>query len=112
MDKSKVDFFIAANSGKFDPVALVSVRETLEKMNDDQFAAIQATSFRDPSTILLIAILTGWDRFFLDDVGMGILKVLTCYGCWIWWIVDMFSATDRAKKYNYNKFMQTAALLK
>lgn len=90
----------------------MSVKDTLEKMTEDQFMMIQAIEYRDPSIILLVAILLGWDRFFLNDVGLGILKILTCQGCGIWWIVDMFTATDRAKRYNYAKFMETAALMR
>ena len=112
VDKSKVDFFIATNAGKFEPAALMSVKETLSQMDDDQFMMIQATNFYDPTVILLIAIFLGWERFFLDDVGMGVLKILTCQGLGIWWIIDMFTATERAKQYNYNKFMKTTSLMR
>lgn len=112
MDKNKVDLFIASNSDKFEAPALLSVRDTLEKMTDDQFMAISATEYRNPTVILLIAIFLGWERFWLDDVGMGVLKILTCYGLGIWWLVDLFTAIDRAKRYNFRKFMQTASLMR
>lgn len=112
IDKSQVDFFIATNASKFEPSALMAVRDSLEKMDDDQFMIIQATEFRDPTVILLIAIFLGWERFFLDDVGLGILKILTCYGFGIWGIIDMFTAIGRAKAYNYNKFVQVTSLMR
>jgi TM2 domain-containing membrane protein YozV len=61
---------------------------------------------------MLVAVFLGWDRFFLGDVGMGVLKILTCYGFWIWWIIDMFTATERTKRYNYKKFMEAAAFMR
>ena len=112
IDKSKIDFFLAANSTKFEPYALMSIRETLETMSDDQFMMIQAGDYRDPSTIMLIAIFLGWDRFFLDDIGLGIVKIISCQGFFIWWLIDIFTATERTKKYNYNKLMQLASYMR
>ena len=110
IDKSKVDFFIATNANKFDPASLMAVRDTISQMNDDQFLMLQAANFRDPTLILILAIFTGWERLFIDDVGLGVLKILTCYGLGIWWLVDMFTAIDRAQRYNYNRFMHLVSL--
>ncbi len=87
IDKSKVDFFITANADKFEAMALMDVREKLMQMSEEQFFMVQTANFRDPTVILLIAIFLGWDRFFLDDVGMGILKIITCGGLGIWALV-------------------------
>ena len=95
VDKQNVDFFIAANAGKFEPAALVGIRESLMKMDENQFLVVSSTSYRDPTMIVLIAVFLGWERFFLDDVGMGIAKVLTCYGLGIWWLIDIFTAQER-----------------
>ena len=67
-------------------------------------------SLQKPTVILILAIFLGWERFFLDDIGLGILKVLTCYGCGIWWLIDIFSAKRRAYEYNYKKFIETVSL--
>lgn len=37
-----------------------------------------------PTVILIIAILLGWERFFLGNLGLGIVKVITYGGCGIW----------------------------
>lgn len=86
------------------------VKQKLEQMEDSKLFLIQGTEFQKPSTILLIAILLGWERFWLDDIGLGLLKLVTCYGCMIWWLVDIFTANDRAKKYNYKKFTQATLM--
>lgn len=106
MEKTKVDFFLAANADKFDPMVLPSIKDKLEQLDDDKALMLQATTFQSPTVILLIAIFLGWDRFFLDDIGMGVLKLLTCGGAGIWAIIDMFTATKRTKDYNYQKFLQ------
>jgi hypothetical protein len=106
MEKSKVDMYVGLNSESFNPHDLMMVKEKLEKMEDDKFYLVQGVELQKPSTMLIIAILLGWERFWLDDVGMGILKIVTFYGCMIWWLVDIFSAKERTKKYNYKKISQ------
>lgn len=109
MEKSKVDMFLAMNSGNFIQNDLMMIKEKLEKLDDDKFFIIQGLQFQKPDTILLIAILLGWDRFWLNDVALGILKVLTCYGCFIWWLVDIFTAKERTYKYNIQQFNKAVA---
>lgn len=111
MEKQKVDMFIGMNAENFTPQDLMIIKEKLEKMEDDKLFLIQGTEFQKPSTIFLIAILLGWERFWLDDVGLGIVKIITFYGCFIWWLVDIFSAKERAKKYNFKKFTQATSFM-
>lgn len=111
MEKSSIDLFVVSNADKFAPEAVPVLRQTLEKMDDNKFVMLQSVEFKNPTMILLIAILLGWERFFLDDIGMGVLKILTCGGFGIWYIIDMFTAIDRTKKYNYNRFVQMTAMM-
>ena len=111
MEKSKVDMFIGMNAENFNPQDLMMIKEKLEKMEDDKFFMVQGAEFQKPSTIFLIAILLGWERFWLDDVALGIVKILTFNGCFIWWLVDIISAKERAKKYNFKKFTQVTLFI-
>lgn len=111
MEKQKVDMFIGMNAENFTPQDLMIIKEKLEKMDDDKLFVLQGIEFQKPSTIFLIAILLGWERFWLDDTALGILKLITFYGCFVWWLVDIFSAKDRAKKYNFKKFTQATSFM-
>ena len=44
-------------------------------------------------TAFVLAALLGWcgaDHFYLGSMGLGVLKLLTCGGAGIWWVVDVF----------------------
>lgn len=111
MEKSQVNLWLSINAENFNPHDLVVIREKLEKMDDDKIILIQGANLQKPSTILLIAIFLGWERFWLDDIALGIVKIITCYGCLIWWLIDIFTAQDRAKKYNFQQFAKFSALV-
>lgn len=111
MEKSKIDMFVGLNSENFNPQDIQMIRSKLEKMDDDKIYVLQGAEFQKPSTIFLIALLLGWERFWLDDVVLGLVKVLTCYGCFIWWLVDITTAKSRAREYNMKKFVQLTSLM-
>ncbi|MBM3428617.1 MAG: TM2 domain-containing protein [Bacteroidetes bacterium] len=104
MEKSKVEMFLLMNASCFRTADLVIIKERLEKMEDSQFYLLQSVQFQKPDFILVISILLGWERFWLNDIGLGILKVVTCYGCLVWWLIDIISAKDRTYKHNMNEF--------
>jgi hypothetical protein len=43
----------------------------------------------------------------LGDTGLGIAKLLTCGGCGIWTIIDIFTAGSRTRKYNAQKVLSS-----
>ena len=48
---------------------------------------------RNHKTAVILSIFLGWcgaDRFYVGHTGLGILKLLTFGGYFIWWIIDIF----------------------
>lgn len=103
MDKVKVETFLAYNGENLPEETITLVAQQLEGVDEIKSIGLQALRFMDPTLILVIAIVFGWERLFLDDVAMGILKIITCQGLGIWWLIDIFTAKRRAREYNYNK---------
>lgn len=66
---------------------------------------------KDRGTGLILAVI-GWDRFWLGDIGMGVLKYITIGGCGIWWLVDIFTAGNRCDDFNRRKAQDIAAALR
>jgi hypothetical protein len=111
MDKSQVNMWLSMNAENFRPEDLMVIREKMEGTEGDNLMFIQGASFQKPSTILLIAIFLGWERFWLDDTTLGIIKIITCYGCLVWWLIDIFTAKDRAMKYNFRQFSKFTSFI-
>jgi len=109
MDSNQINFWLSVNAEKFAPESLPVIKSKLEQMDDSQMMYLQSASFQKPSTILLIAILLGWERFWLHDIALGIVKIITGYGCGIWWLIDIFTAKKRTFKYNFEQFQKATA---
>jgi TM2 domain-containing membrane protein YozV len=112
MKPELVQAFLLKNGECFEMRVLQDIQNKLSEIDDSKSALMMGLSLQKPTVILIIAIVLGWERFFLDDIGMGIVKIVTCYGCGIWWLVDIFTAQRRTYEYNYNKFNETLMLCK
>ena len=52
-------------------------------------------------TILIISFLAGYfglDRFYRGQIGWGVLKLITCGGVGVWYLVDVAIAAYRFGK--------------
>ena len=62
--------------------------------------------WRDSLTAMILSWYLGYlgvDRFYREQIGLGILKLLTSGGFGIWWLVDAIIATIRFGKENRKK---------
>ena len=99
-----VQAFLLNNGECFDSMTIPTVQKKLAEVDDSKSAFLLTMNLQNPTGMLLIAIVLGWERFFLDDIGLGVLKVLTLYGLGLWWLIDLFSVQRRTYEYNYKKF--------
>jgi TM2 domain-containing membrane protein YozV len=82
----------------------------LQTVEDELFEALKGIRYTNPTTVLIISFFLGSlgvDRFMVKDIGLGLLKLLTCGGFGLWWIIDFFLIQERVKENNFEKFQQT-----
>jgi len=98
----------------------VFVSALIKNMTDEeaaQFANVYRIRRKDPQTILLLTLvgflgIAGIQRFIVDQIGMGILYLLTAGICWIGTIVDLVNYKSIAFEYNQKQAQQIAAIMK
>ena len=84
------------------------VRQQLLHFGDSQQALIVMSQFKDPTVSIILSILCGYlgvDRFYLGDIGLGIGKLLTCGGIYIWWLIDIFLIMNATRQKNLQKLL-------
>lgn len=109
MDAQKVDMCLMTNSKYFESYQLPMIRERLLQLDDDKWPQLQMLQLKDPTIFLIISLLggeLGIDRFMLGDVGLGIVKLITCGGLGIWYIIDWFLIMQAAKERNLQSFQR------
>ena len=106
MEQSKIDWFVANNSGKLSADKMQLVVEKMKTMSDDKFALLQTTSLTSPVVVWVVCLFFGYiciDRFMVGSVGAGVAKLLTGGGFGLWWFIDLFLIGKAAKEKNFNK---------
>lgn len=92
----------------------------IREMDDDkarQFSNAYRARRREPQTILLLALvgflgLAGIQRFVVDQIGMGILYLLTGGLCFIGTIIDMVNYKKIAFEYNMVQAQQISSVIR
>jgi TM2 domain-containing membrane protein YozV len=97
----------------------VYVAQLLKPMTDEQaqqFAHVYRSRRKDETTILIMAAIgfagvSGVQRFYLDQVGMGLLYLLTAGLCMIGTLLDMVRYKDLALRYNRQQADEVASMV-
>ncbi|MFC2480777.1 MAG: TM2 domain-containing protein [Bacteroides sp.] len=108
---SPADQFLMMNGRYFRPQHFPQIQMILDQLNERQLAQVAGTDYKDPTTLLIISIFVGQlgvDRFLLGQVGLGVLKLLTLGGCWIWWLVDCILIMGNTRDHNMAVLIQAA----
>lgn len=114
MEQSKINMFVMSNNGKFTPQQFTIIQEKLSNIPDEKSAIIFGQNYHDATTMLILSIFLGSygvDRMLLGDVGLGVVKLLTCGGCGIWTIIDWFSIKDKTYESNFKKFNESLMMI-
>ena len=108
MTKEQIDQLMAINSDKIAPEYIETIRERLANA-DESTANAAFANLKGTTMMFLIAFFLGGygvDRFMLGETGLGVAKLLTCGGCGIWAIIDLFTVGGRTRKYNAEKILE------
>ena len=108
MTKEQIDQLININASRIAPEYIEAIRQKLEGA-DEGAAQAAFAGLKSGGVMTLIAWLggsLGIDRFMLGDTTLGIVKLLTCGGCGIWSLIDIFTASGRTRKYNAQKILE------
>lgn len=103
MDAQSIDQLMMLNGNKLPMETLQEVRNMLEGM-DAQTARIRFAVMKDPLIALILSIFAGTlgvDRIYVGDIGLGVLKLITCGGFFIWYLYDLFVIMDKVREKNY-----------
>jgi TM2 domain-containing membrane protein YozV len=96
------------------------ISNIIKDMDDDsaqQFSNVYRIRRKDPQTILLLTLvgflgIAGIQRFIVDQIGLGILYLLTGGICLIGTIIDLVNYKSIAFEYNIQQAQQIAAMVK
>ena len=108
MDMQSVDMYLITNQKYFPAEKLPLLRERLMYSAHYHFMLATSAALKDPTAVLLLSLFLGYygvDRFLLGDIGLGVAKLLTLGGCYIWGIIDLFVVQNRAREVNFEKVM-------
>jgi TM2 domain-containing membrane protein YozV len=107
MEQNQVNQLLAVYGSKLPFECIPSVKRKLEA-TDYETAMIYLAQLKDPTISLILSLVVGAygvDRFYLGDIGLGVLKLITCGGAGIWWLIDLFFVMDNTRQKNYEMLM-------
>ncbi|GBQ06464.1 TM2 domain-containing protein [Saccharibacter floricola] len=82
---------------------LQSIIHSVSENDRERYVNLLVERIRNPVvTFGLSAFLGSWgvDRFYMGDVGLGIVKLLTLGGFGIWTLIDLFFVAGTTREKN------------
>jgi TM2 domain-containing membrane protein YozV len=82
---------------------LKSIRDSVPPERRDNFDLQFGAREKDPAVALILSVSFDWlgvDRFYIDNVVLGILKLITFGGFIIWAIIDWFLIMGSTRRAN------------
>jgi TM2 domain-containing membrane protein YozV len=83
--------------------ALKSIRDSVPPDRRDNFDLQFGAREKDPAVALALSLYFGWfgvDRFYLGNILLGILKLITLGGWFVWAFIDWFLIMGSARRAN------------
>jgi TM2 domain-containing membrane protein YozV len=89
---------------------LLALTKDLDSSKKMIFQSQYSSEKKDRGTAVILAIFM-YDRIWLGDTAMGILKLITFGVCGLWTLIDLFTAGSRCDDYNRRKAQEIAQAL-
>lgn len=99
----------------FTEIELAEMQKDMTDQQKLQFSSQYNSSKKDPTIAIILAVVLGTlgvDRFYVGDIGLGVLKLLTGGVCGIMWLIDIFLISGRAHDVNREKAQEVAQAVK
>lgn len=109
MNPTLIETYLAANASSFPIESLNLVRQRLSFVPDERFHRLTAIRYKNPILAFWLAFFLGQlgvGRFYIGDVILGVLKLITAGGLGIWWLIDLFIIIGTTRRKNLKTFMQ------
>lgn len=116
MESEQLNSILVVLSSKIPAGCIPSVRARLESSNVSAEEIMALTNqMTKPTVAIILSIflgVLGVDRFYIGDTGIGVGKLLTFGGCYIWWLIDIFLIIDATKQKNFELLSRYLAIAK
>lgn len=93
------------------PIEIAHMTKELTDAQKMLFQSQYQSEKKDGGTAVILSLLL-YDRIWLGDTTLGIIKIVTIGGCGIWSLIDIFTAKSRCNDYNRGKANDILAAIK